>query len=112
MMSGSVMSAMTRIVPPHKGQSLAPFSLVWNRPHAWANSERARHHRAGHLKHSTRFVRSWWCVAFTHKIEPCASLLPGFDFPLNLVAELGNRIRLSIRQCVIREEGIGSLVVT
>jgi hypothetical protein len=42
-------------------------------------------------------VRSWWRGAFTHEIERRVSLLPGFDLPLNLVAELGNRIRLSIR---------------
>ena len=29
-------------------------------------------------------------------IERCARLLPGFDLPLNLVAELGDGIRLSI----------------
>jgi hypothetical protein len=29
-------------------------------------------------------------------IERCARLLPGFDLPLNLFAELGDGIRLSI----------------
>ena len=29
-------------------------------------------------------------------IERCARLLPGFDLPLNLVAELGDGIRLPI----------------